>query len=94
MKMAMMLRGLAPRVRRMAMSARLSVHRHDQRRHDVEGGDRDDQQQDQEHHALLDFDGAEEVGVAAGPVADPGVGVEVAQQFAADAAAQRRGRRP
>jgi hypothetical protein len=80
----MMLRGLAPRVRRMAMSARLSVYRHHQRGHDVERGHRNDQQQDQEHHALLDFHGAKEVGVAAGPVADPGVAVEVAQQFAAD----------
>src|SRR5580765_4728389 len=48
----------------------LLLHDHHQRRHDVEGGDRDDHEQDEEHHRLGDLDGAEEVGVILGPVVD------------------------
>jgi hypothetical protein len=48
----------------------LVLHRHHQRGHDIEGGHRHDQQQDDEHHVLLDLHGAEEVGVAACPVGD------------------------
>src|SRR3546814_4882752 len=34
--------------------ARLGTHQHDKRRHDVEGGDEDDQRQAQEHRDALD----------------------------------------
>ena len=44
-------------------------HRHHQRRHQVEGGHRDDQRQDDEHQPLLDLHRVEPVAVGARPVA-------------------------
>ena len=55
MKIPITERGLAPSVRRIAMSALLVGHRHHQRRDEVERRHRDDQRQDDEHHALLDL---------------------------------------
>ena len=76
------------------MSACLSVTAMTSVEHDVEGGDGDDQQQDQEHHVLLDRHGAEEVGVAARPVGDVGIGIERGAAVRARCAAPRTGRRP
>src|SRR5262249_40380375 len=48
----------------------LFLHDHDQCGDDVEGGDRDDHQQDDEHHRLGQLDGTEEIDVIACPIAD------------------------
>ena len=48
----MMLPGLAPSVRRIAMSRLFVGDRHDERRDNVEGGDGNDQREDDEHHVL------------------------------------------
>ena len=61
----------------------LVLHRHDQRGHNIEGGHGNNQQQDEEHHALFDFDGAEEIGMAARPVRDPGIRRQEPQELAA-----------
>jgi hypothetical protein len=54
--------GAAPSVRRMDNVCALVCDGHDQRRNDIERGDRNDQQQDDEHNALFDLHGAEEIG--------------------------------
>ena len=70
MKIPMMLRGLAPSVRRIAMSACLSVTAITSVRHQVERRHRDDQREDDEHHAFLDLHGGEPGACSARPVAD------------------------
>jgi len=52
--MPITLRGEAPKVRRIAISVRLSVNHHDEHGHDVERGHGDDEEQNERHHRLLD----------------------------------------
>ena len=58
--------------------------RHDERRDEVERGDRDDQRQDDEHQALLDLHRGEPVAVGAGPVAHDDVRAEALRELGAD----------
>ena len=55
-------------VRRIAMSARLVLHQHDQPGDDVERRDEHDQGQDDEHDVALDLERREEGAVALAPV--------------------------
>ena len=89
-KMPIIERGDAPSVRRIAMSALLVGDRHHLRRHDVECGDRDDQRQDDEHHALLDLHRAKEVALVLRPVAHVDLDPRHARPDRARPAARRR----
>ena len=55
---------------------------HHLRGDDIERRDRNDQRQDDEHDALFDGDGAEEIGVALRPVANFGIGGKRREQIA------------
>ncbi len=52
-------------------------HDHDEHGHDVKGRHRDDHQQDERHHGLLDLDRAKVVGIVLRPVEQ----LEAARQF-------------
>jgi len=84
MKIFMIERGEAPSVRRIRDVGLLVGDCHDQRRDQVEGGDRDDQGQDNEHHAFLGLHRREPVAVLLRPIADQDIAGQDARQVERD----------
>jgi hypothetical protein len=70
MKIETMSRGAPPERAQNRDVGALFLHDHHERRDDVERGDRDDEQQHEEHDRLRDLEGAEEIPLAPAPVAD------------------------